>query len=70
MVSAAAALAAEVGAALKAKPVPVAVAVAGAAAAVGMGAAKRDGPEAGAAWVDAVGAGVDAGLIPKANPPP
>lgn len=56
-------------AAPKVKPVPVAVAVAGAAA-VAMGAAKRDGPEAGAAWVVAVGAGVDEGLIPKVNPPP
>lgn len=43
---------------------------AGAAAAiVEMGAAKREGPKAGVACVAAGGAGVDDGLIPKANPP-
>lgn len=68
VVDAATVLAAEVGATLKVKPVPVAVAVG--AADVGIGAAKRDGPKAETAWVDTGGAGVDEGLIPKANPPP
>lgn len=57
-------------AAPKVKPVLIAVVAAGGAAAVGTCAAKREGPEGGAAWVDAGGAGVDEGLIPKANPPP
>lgn len=69
VVAAAVMLGAEVGAALKVKPVPGTVAIVGAAA-VGMGDAKRDGPDTGAAWVAAGGAGVDEGLIPKANPPP
>lgn len=68
VVVAAAVLGAEVEAAPKVKPVPAAVAAG--AADEGMGVAKRVGPGAGAAWVDAAGAGVDEGLIPKANPPP
>lgn len=51
----------------KVKPVPAAVARE---AGVGIGEANREGPEAGAGWVDAGGAGVDEGLIPKENPPP
>lgn len=65
-VDVAAALVVKAGATPRVKPVPVAV---GAAAEV-IGAAKVDGPEVGAAWVDAGGAGVVEGLIPKANPPP
>lgn len=48
---------------------PVAAAAAGADVVV-MGEAKRVGPGVGAAWVDAGGAGVVEGLIPKLNPPP
>lgn len=73
LVAAAAGVAAEVGATPKAKPVTAAVAGAAAAEAAGaveIGAAKSEGPEGGAARVDAAGAGVDEGLIPKANPPP
>lgn len=67
--------AAGVGATPKVKPVPAAVAVAagaapGIAVVVEMGRAKRDAAPAGAACVNAGGAGVDEGLIPKANPPP
>lgn len=40
------------------------------AVAVAMGVVKSDEPEIVAVWVDAGGAGVDEGLIPKANPPP
>lgn len=69
-IAAAEVLGAEAEAAPKVKPVLVAAVAAGAAAA-GAGAAKREGPEeAGAACVDAGGAGVEEGLIPKANPPP
>lgn len=68
VVVAGAVLAAGVGAAApKVNPEPVAGTVA---AVVVMGVAKREGPEAGADWVDAGGAGVDEGLIPKVNPPP
>lgn len=52
----------------KVKPV-LGVAVA-AAAAVAMGVVKREEPEIVAVWVETGGAGVDDGLIPKANPPP
>lgn len=45
--------------------VVVAVAVA-----VAMGVAKSEEPEIVAVWVETGGAGVDEGLIPKANPPP
>lgn len=45
--------------------VVVAVAVA-----VAMGVVKREDPEIAAVWVETGGAGVDEGLIPKANPPP
>lgn len=69
----AAALAADVAAAAKVKPEPAAGAGAAAAAAaatdVMIGEAKRVGPKAGVGWVDAGGAGVEDGLIPKANPP-
>lgn len=67
---AAAGVTVEVGATLKVKPVADAGAAAVAAGAVETGAAKSEGPESGAAWVDAGGAGVDEGLIPKENPPP
>lgn len=79
VVVAAAVLAAKVGATPKLNDVPVAVTVAAAAevaaaaaaaAAVEMGEAKRDGPGAETAWIDAGGAGVDEGLIPKGKPPP
>lgn len=58
-------LGAKVTAAPKVKPV-----LAGVGAAAAMGAAKREEPEIVAAWVERGGAGVDEGLIPKANPPP
>lgn len=48
------------------KPVPAVVV----AVAVAMGVVKSEEPEIVAVWVDAGGAGVDEGLIPKANPPP
>lgn len=81
VVVAAAVLAAKVGAAPIVKPVRLAVvaaaaeaaAAAAAAAAAGaaeMGEAKRDGPVARVGWMEAGGAGVVEGLIPKANPPP
>lgn len=69
---AAAGVTVEVGATPKVKPVTAAEAAAAAAAVAGaveMGAAKREGPKDGAARVDAGGAGVDEGLIPKVNPP-
>lgn len=64
---AAAVVAAEVlGAKLEAAPKVKPVLAAVVEAAAGADAAKREGPEA----VDAGGAGVDEGLIPKASPPP
>lgn len=61
-------LAAKVATAPKVKPVlAVVVAVA---VAVAMGVVKREEPEIVAVWVETGGAGVDEGLIPKANPPP
>lgn len=57
----------ETGVAPKVKPVAGAVEVG---ADVVTGRAKRLGPTGTAAWVDAGGAGVDEGLIPKLNPPP
>lgn len=59
-------LGAKVPTAPKVKPV-LAVVVA---VAVAMGAVKREEPEIVAIWVETGGAGVDEGLIPKANPPP
>lgn len=72
---AAAGVAVEVGATPNVNPVADAGAAAigaaaAAAGAVETGAEKSEGPEGGAAWVDAGGAGVDEGLIPKVNPPP
>lgn len=64
-------LGAKVGAAPRVKPVVAAVVTAGAAAAaVETGVEKREGAGAGVGWINAGGAGVDEGLIPKANPPP
>lgn len=60
-------LGANVTAAPKVKPV-LGVVVA-AAAAVATGVVKREDPEIVAVWVETGGAGVDEGLIPKANPP-
>lgn len=53
----------------KVKLVLAAVVVA-VAVAVAMGVAKSEEPEIVAVWVETGGAGVDEGLIPKANPPP
>lgn len=61
-------LGAEVEAAPRVKPVVAAVVAAG--AAVETGVEKREGPGAGVGWINVGGAGVDAGLIPRANPPP
>lgn len=59
---------AKVGTVPNVKPVLAVVVVV--AAAVAMGVVKSEEPEIVAVWVDAGGAGVDEGLIPKANPPP
>lgn len=61
-------LGANVTTAPKVKPV-LGVVVAAAAAAVATGVVKREDPEIVAVWVEMGGAGVDEGLIPKANPP-
>lgn len=61
-------LGANVTTAPKVKPV-LGVVVAGAAVAVATGVVKREDPEIVAVWVETGGAGVDEGLIPKANPP-
>lgn len=49
---------------------PVLAAVVAAAVAAAMGVVKSEEPEIAAVWVETGGAGVDEGLIPKANPPP
>lgn len=62
------ALGAKVTTAPKVNPV---LAVVGAGAGAGAtGVVKREEPEIAAVWVETGGAGVDEGLIPKANPPP
>lgn len=60
-------LGAKVTAAPKVKPVLAEVVAA--AVPVATGVVKREGPEIVAVWVETGGAGVDEGLIPKANPP-
>lgn len=62
-------LGANVTTAPKVKPVLGVVVAAAAAAAVATGVVKREDPEIVAVWVETGGAGVDDGLIPKANPP-
>lgn len=62
----------EVETAPRVKPMVAAVVAAGAAAAAAVetGVVKREGAGAGVGWINVGGAGVDEGLIPKANPPP